>query len=133
LPTGQGALPSFSSCSKDLFLAMAASASSRTSRKKRPLGETLEAAATTKGAEPSVMPPPAVSYFRCKYCGSRQFEISLSSKGAGQVNISLNDNADVVIETPKRRFLADLGFMQQFARCGECLVHRCWEYSPLET
>ncbi|MFM7468757.1 MAG: hypothetical protein ACKO37_04590 [Vampirovibrionales bacterium] len=71
-----------------------------------------------------------IGFFRCHACGSRHFELGLSPSGAGNIQVSITPERDVLIQTPKRIFQADLAFMQQFARCGGCHALQCWEYAP---
>lgn len=98
------------------------------SQRKRPM---IEAHPLEVHESAAVLPPEeTTSFFQCRHCGSRHFELGLSQSGAGQVKVTLTPERDIVIETPKRTFQADLAFMQQFARCGDCHSLQAWEYAP---
>jgi hypothetical protein len=46
----------------------------------------------------------------------------------GKVNISTNENHEVVVQVNGKEFVADLMFMNQFAICRDCEAIKSWEY-----
>lgn len=68
------------------------------------------------------------SMFKCRQCGSTQFKLMLQPSFEGQVDISTNENHEVVVQVNGKEFIADLLFMNQFAICRECEAIKSWEY-----
>lgn len=52
----------------------------------------------------------------------------LQASFAGEVEISNNENQEVLIQVNGKEFIADLMFMNQFAVCASCDSIQCWEY-----
>jgi hypothetical protein len=65
--------------------------------------------------------------FRCKTCGSTEFQLVLHPDYQGKVEITRNEHEEVLIVANNQEFIADLMFMNQFAVCG-CGDIRKWEY-----
>jgi hypothetical protein len=65
--------------------------------------------------------------FKCKSCGSTEFNLALSPNFQGNVEIAQNEHEEVVITAGAHEFVADLMFMNQFAVCT-CGEIRQWDY-----
>ncbi|MDX2084972.1 MAG: hypothetical protein SFZ03_06255 [Candidatus Melainabacteria bacterium] len=66
--------------------------------------------------------------FRCKQCGSCDFRLMIHPKYQEQVTLHCNESHDVIIRIPGKEFMADLGFINQYATCGQCESVKSWEY-----
>ncbi|MBY0402272.1 MAG: hypothetical protein K2X66_00095 [Cyanobacteria bacterium] len=65
--------------------------------------------------------------FKCKECGSTEFNLVIDPNFTGKVDISKNEHDEVLISAGNQEFIADLMFMNQFAVCT-CGEIRKWEY-----
>lgn len=65
--------------------------------------------------------------FKCRVCGSTDFNLAVRPGYAGKLEVTHNEEADVIIVTDQREFIADLMFMNQFAVCI-CGEIKTWEY-----
>ena len=65
--------------------------------------------------------------FKCKSCGSTEFELMLQPGFKGDVSIKCNDHDDVMIRVNDKEFMADMLFMNQFAVCP-CGTIGQWDY-----
>lgn len=66
--------------------------------------------------------------FKCKECGSTEFQLMLQPGFEGLVKISCNEFDEVVVNTGSQEFVADLMFMNQFGVCRDCGAIKNWEY-----
>ena len=65
--------------------------------------------------------------FKCKSCGSSEFNLMLHPSYQGTVEITKNEHDEVLIVTAQQEFIADLMFMNQFAVCT-CGEIKQWDY-----
>jgi len=66
--------------------------------------------------------------FKCKECGSTEFNLVVQPDFTGQVEVDHNEFNEVVITANEQIFIADLMFMNQFAVCRQCEAIKSWEY-----
>lgn len=66
--------------------------------------------------------------FRCSHCGSPEFRLMLNPEFEGAVDIGVNEHQEVIIRSDEDEFIADLGFMNEFASCGDCEAVGDFEY-----
>lgn len=66
--------------------------------------------------------------FRCKECGSIEFQLVVHPDYQGTVEVSSNEFNEVVVTANGQSFIADMMFMNQFAVCGQCGGIKNWEY-----
>jgi hypothetical protein len=70
----------------------------------------------------------STTMFKCRECESTEFKLMLQPSFQGSVDISNNENNEVIIRVNEKEFVADLMFMNQFAVCAACESIRCWDY-----
>ncbi len=66
--------------------------------------------------------------FKCKECGSTEFNLVVQPGFKGTVDVSHNEHNEVVVTANQQEFIADLMFMNQFAVCRQCESIKRWEY-----
>ena len=78
--------------------------------------------------------------FRCQHCQATTFDLMVDPTLPVTVSVALNTHHEVTVqvrsaENPayNQDFIADLGFMNQFARCAQCGTSRQWAYDFSQT
>ncbi|MCE2929974.1 MAG: hypothetical protein LW809_01120 [Vampirovibrionales bacterium] len=67
--------------------------------------------------------------FKCTKCGSQEFNLKLASPSSLLLKWHYNEHQDLILSVEDQSFVADLGFMNRFASCKQCLATRSWAYS----
>ena len=67
--------------------------------------------------------------FRCEQCGSHHFKLMVQPAMAKQLQLWINDNAELLIQVGDRpSFVADLSFINRYATCESCEAIGQWSY-----
>lgn len=67
--------------------------------------------------------------FRCLACGNAKYQIEVAPEHRDKLVLSHNAHDELEVEIQGiTRFVADLGFMNRFARCQHCGATQQWAY-----
>ncbi len=66
--------------------------------------------------------------FKCKSCGSTEFQLTIHPEYAGRVQVHTNEYDEVVVKADSKEFIADLMFINQYGVCKSCEAIKDWEY-----